>query len=598
MASWRSRGGHAPTSTRSRANAAHSSHALTSLTCKRCLQPLRLDESLSDDALQASATSSASSSNDGGLTKSNYDVIASIVPKDDSRPEAVPASKAAAIHGIEDAELRKAAAEHYDKLDKARSPPAAASVSPDTSLSSRIALHARLFDLVSAYAPTTPSTATSGSAPVATSPQELTLGIDHPLCCECSEYCISVMRKQIETARSHRDAFVEWNAAAEKAQSDGKEVQRMEAEIVELETLVKQITSSLGSAERTKLALEEESKRLDLEEKALEQQETDFWNSYSKLLAETEALEATRDTLRRSIHTSEKALDRLNATNVFFDAFSIGHEGGSSGGSGTANEPSNSRRPAGAGGVATINGLRFGRVSSASGRGSGSGGSSSSATVDWNEVNAAWGQVALLLENLRVKIGALAEGVKPGVWTAAGHGSKAAREFVGWRVHPKGSTSFMDKLPPPPAVSSSTSRVSSAPPTSSDKAGAAPVGEPHELHHPNAWASLTRLLHRRRFDAAMVGVLDCTSQLFRWAEEAEAKAASRRRGGPATETAEGPPRMIHAINGDKIGDINIRLVGPFVPEESWSRALKYLLVNLQVLMRWATKDEVVEPTRQ
>lgn len=301
-----------------------------------------------------------------------------------------------------------------------------------------------------------------------------------------------------------------------------------------------------------------------------------FWNSYSKLLSETNALEATRESLLRSIHTSQMALARLNATNVFFDAFCIGHEGS---GGGTSSEASSSRKRTGGSGLATINGLRFGRVSLSHSRGSG--GASSSSTVDWHEVNAAWGQVALLVENLRVKISALVEGTEPTTWTAGPGQKRLGREFKGWRVHPKGSTSYMDKLSSVDATGQSLpasmqSHVTGAT-SASDSVASTSMKDPHELHHPNAWASLTRLLHLRRFDAAMVGVLDCTAQLYRWAEEAELRRRKDRRhdeyGGVEA------PRMIHVINGEKIGDVNIRLTGTFITEESWSRALKYLLVK-------------------
>lgn len=52
--------------------------------------------------------------------------------------------------------------------------------------------------------------------------------------------------------------------------------------------------------------------------------------------------------------------------------------------------------------------------------------------------------------------------------------------------------------------------------------------------------------------------------------------------------------MVHHISGEKIGDLSIKLAGKFfTSEETWSRALKYLLVDLQILMQWATKGEVV-----
>lgn len=279
---------------------------------------------------------------------------------------------------------------------------------------------------------------------------------------------------------------------------------------------------------------------------------------------------------------------------MFFDAFCIGHEGGSATETTSRSASSSSRRKGNSGsGLATINGLRFGRVSLSHGSGSASG-YGSTVTVDWNEVNAAWGQVALLVENLRTRVSALIEGSSSRSWSA-GPGKRVGREFKGWRIHPKGSTSYLSKLAPlQPNMDqsrlSATSSPSNAATLGSSQSNASSnsssdeifTEDPHELHHPNSWASLTRMLHLRRFDAAMVGMLDCTAQLFRWSEEAYAaqlRARETNTGDHVARQLEEPPRMIHAINGEKIGDVSIRLVGAFTSEENWSRALKYLLVK-------------------
>lgn len=263
-------------------------------------------------------------------------------------------------------------------------------------------------------------------------------------------------------------------------------------------------------------------------------------------MSENDALKAQRASLAKSVETNEAILARLNATNVLFDVFSIGHEGSSSSSSSNA---SSRKQPSGSG-LATINGLRFGRISAGS-----SSSSPGGKTVDWNEVNAAWGQVALLMETLRLRIG-----------------GNPPRSFRGWKIRPKGSTSYLDKVSAAPAST-----------TPGEQRGEAVDGstteDAHELYHPNSWASLTRVLHFRRFDAAMVAVLDCTAQLFAWAEDearSESIAATAGHGFGSSPT---PPRMVHVINGEKIGDVSIRLVGAFTSEENWSRALKYLLVE-------------------
>jgi len=47
--------------------------------------------------------------------------------------------------------------------------------------------------------------------------------------------------------------------------------------------------------------------------------------------------------------------------------------------------------------------------------------------IEWSEINAAWGQVSLLLETLRNKVGILE-------WEN------------GWRIFPRGSSSWLEKI--------------------------------------------------------------------------------------------------------------------------------------------------------
>lgn len=484
------------------------------------MQPIRLDDSLTDEALSSSATSNE------GFARSHYDVISSLVPKIDEHESdqlSAPDSKGQSKSSSTDTDLSEAVARHLTL----HTSPSLSHGAPN-SLSTGMTLHARLFDLVSSYVPRVPTSSSS----VAPASQSLAMGIDHPLCRECADFCIEVMRSLLDIARKERDAFKEWNKHLESEAGfrGEEEIRKMEAEIVELEDLISKATSSLRKSEREREALEAEMRRLDIEEKQLEREEADFWAEHSRTLLEESDREEARATLLRGIQTGEATLARLEATNVFFDAFAIGHEQGSSSGG--------ERGTAAGTGLATINGLRFGRTATASS-------SSSSSAVDWNEVNAAWGQVALLLETLRVRIGKI-------------------REFKGWRIHPKGSTSYLDKVVSTGEDQARSSHADAASSTSSVS------NEPHELHHPNSWASLTRVLHLRRFDAAMVGVLDCTAQLYRWTEE----------DGDGGEDGQAqPPRMVHAINGDRIGDYSVRLVGAFTSEENWSRAMKYLLVK-------------------
>lgn len=242
------------------------------------MQPLRLDESLSDETLQASAASS--SSNEGGLTQSKYDVISSLVPHYPANHtgEAKDQQSRPPLNDIRDPHLREAVLNHFSAAQSATKDSDAINEHSTTphSLSSQLALHARLFDLVSSYAPSVFVSLGDVSSSDANRPdRELSMGIDHPLCRDCSDYCIDVMRQQMSSLRKERDAFQAWQVELQRLQGDEGEIRRMEAEIVELEELAKKATESLYTSERSKAALEDELRQLNLEEKALEQQEAE-----------------------------------------------------------------------------------------------------------------------------------------------------------------------------------------------------------------------------------------------------------------------------------------------------------------------------------
>jgi len=80
---------------------------------------------------------------------------------------------------------------------------------------------------------------------------------------------------------------------------------------------------------------------------------------------------------------------------------------------------------------------------------------------------------------------------------------------------------------------------------------------------------LGRLLHNRRFDIAMVAVLDCLKQIMDWVKTQD-------------ESVEFP----HQVVKDKIGDSSVKL--QFNQEEIWTRALRHVLLALKILLKWTT----------
>ncbi|GAA5834439.1 hypothetical protein JCM3766R1_005212 [Sporobolomyces carnicolor] len=141
--------------------------------------------------------------------------------------------------------------------------------------------------------------------------------------------------------------------------------------------------------------------------------------------------------------------------------------------------------------------------------------------VEWSEINAALGHTLLLLDTISVKFG--------------------MRGFVGWKLKCMGSFSRIIRV---------------------EEGGK--EGESYELYG-SSDLTITRVLQNRRFDFAMVAFLDCLRQLIEWVSERDRSV-----------------RIPHRIVKDKIGDVSIKY--QFGSDETWSRALRHVLLDLKILL--------------
>ena len=146
--------------------------------------------------------------------------------------------------------------------------------------------------------------------------------------------------------------------------------------------------------------------------------------------------------------------------------------------------------------------------------------------VEWAEINAAWGQTVFLLSTL-------------------------ARftniEFERYRLVPYGNQSFLEPL------------------------------EGKRKLLPLYSSAGLRIFTDSKFDAAMVGFLDCTNQLKLHIEK------------------NSQPHFIlpYSIDKDKIGDPNKELYSiktQFNTQERWTKALKFLLTNLRWALTWVAAN--------
>ncbi|PCH43377.1 APG6-domain-containing protein [Wolfiporia cocos MD-104 SS10] len=312
--------------------------------------------------------------------------------------------------------------------------------------------------------------------------------LDHPLCAECTDILLTNLTRQLEETKKERDGYIAFEKEVRKEkerEGEGMSKEEAESKIEKLKEEERLAIEGLQAAERERQQLADELRALELEEKALAEEEAEFWRVHNAQLLKSAEQASQLAALHAAYAADSATLEKLERTNVYNDAFCIGHEGV----------------------FGTINGLRLGRVTGV--------------PVEWTEINAAWGQTLLLLYTIARKL---------------------EFTFENYRLVPMGSFSRIEK-------------------TTGDKAIYELYGS-GDLH-------IGRLLHNRRFDFAMVAFLDCLKQIMDFVKSQD----------PHVD-------FPYLVVKDKIGEASIKL--QFSQEESWTRALRQVLVDLKILLKWTT----------
>jgi beclin 1 len=258
-----------------------------------------------------------------------------------------------------------------------------------------------------------------------------------------------------------------------------------------------------------------------------------FWQSRNTFNERQHSIEIENISLQQKLAHDQKQLELLQRTNVYNDTFFISHDGI----------------------FGTINGLRLGRLPNHS--------------VDWSEINAAWGQTLLLLQTIAERL---------------------SFSFHGYKLRPLGSTSRIEKL----EYSQEQSDVSRTP---APRAVAPSKIIQLELY--SSGASFERIFHARRYDQAMVAFLECLSQVGKHVEKTStpsrdsSKPAASRQTSTAGTSAIGNHslKLPYAIDGDRIWardrpdeSVSIKLGVGFSSDENFTKACKYVLTCCKYLL--------------
>lgn len=358
--------------------------------------------------------------------------------------------------------------------------------------------------------------------------------IDHPICSECTSLLLQSYTARLAAATKERDAyagFLKQLQQSSAAHSD-EEDRKLEKELSNLKKQDEETFAELLELEKEKSELEAELADLEEQSRQLDLEEQDFWSKRNATDEEMYQLNSTLVSLQEKYAHDQQQLEKLQRTNVYNDTFCIGHDGY----------------------FGTINGLRLGRLSSQN--------------VEWAEINAAWGQTLLLLATVAERLNFT---------------------FQGYRLKPLGSTSRIERLEypqqaPTPSQSNSSAADQRLPSRTSNPQ---PKVTPLDLFSSGDTA-VGRVFSHRRFDAGMIAFLECLRQVGEHVErmsgaDTETRPAITRQ--PSSKNVQQQTRLLpYPIQGDKIGQVSIKLGMGIQQDENFTKACKYALTCCKFLL--------------
>lgn len=313
--------------------------------------------------------------------------------------------------------------------------------------------------------------------------------IDHPLCEECTDNLLDQLDNQLKITEDECKDYREFleNLDSIHTEEDGSnldvELQQLQAEE---QSLRQQLQNLETEQEHTEALLEKER---EISQK-LQDEEDKYWKEYNEYKRQVQELEDEQRSVDNQLKYAQTQLDKLKKTNVFNTTFHIWHSGH----------------------FGTINNFRLGRLPSV--------------PVDWNEINAAWGQTVLLLNSLAKKMNLT---------------------FQRYRLVPFGNHSYIESL--------------------SDKSKELP------LYGSGGF----RFFWDTKFDQAMVAFLDCLQQFKEEVEKGDTGFCL-------------PYKMEKGKIEDSSTGTSYSIKIQFNSEEQWTKALKYMLTNLKWGLAWVSSQ--------
>ncbi|XP_059526231.1 beclin-1 isoform X1 [Myotis daubentonii] len=315
--------------------------------------------------------------------------------------------------------------------------------------------------------------------------------VDHPLCEECTDTLLDQLDTQLNVTENECQNYKRCLEILEQMTEDDSEQLQMELKELALEE--ERLIQELEDVEKNRKLVAENLEKVQAEAERLDQEEAQYQREYSEFKRQQLELDDELKSVENQMRYAQMQLDKLKKTNVFNATFHIWHSGQ----------------------FGTINNFRLGRLPSV--------------PVEWNEINAAWGQTVLLLHALANKMGL---------------------KFQRYRLVPYGNHSYLESL--------------------TDKSKELPLYCSGGL----------RFFWDNKFDHAMVAFLDCVQQFKEEVEKGETRFCLPYR----MDVEKG---KIEDTGGSG-GSYSIKT--QFNSEEQWTKALKFMLTNLKWGLAWVSSQ--------
>ncbi|KAK3026599.1 hypothetical protein RJ639_041619 [Escallonia herrerae] len=188
--------------------------------------------------------------------------------------------------------------------------------------------------------------------------------VEQPLCLECMRVLSNKFDKEFEDVDRDIKAY---EACLQRLEGEARNVlgeADFLKERLKIEEEERKLEAAIEETEKQCAEVTAQLKELDVRSSRFKELEEKYWHEFNKFQFQLNSHQEERDAILAKIEVSQAHLELLKRTNVLNDAFPIWYDGE----------------------FGTINNFRLGRLPKI--------------PVEWDEINAAWGQACLLLHTM------------------------------------------------------------------------------------------------------------------------------------------------------------------------------------------------------